>query len=166
MFQSTLSSLITKLTSSTVTELRGTVQFVISTVQGLSCEFILLYQNCVTHREPGNGPSACGAVQVKLSSLALTNMWIEIRGSSLWDTLPRFPFCLHYSPRWENSFTSQMRLFNLSELQGVSHRGHRRLSVNHQQKLSVIPTDQTLFTFRWLSLHNIWMRKVFLLLFF
>lgn len=84
MFWSTNGSLIIKLTSSTA-ELRGIVQFVISMVQGLSCEFHFTVQAWeLTYREPGNGPHCCGACR-DLTSLS------------------RLP-----PPHWEKSFTSLM----------------------------------------------------------
>lgn len=155
MFQSTRSSLIIKLTSSTRiwTQGIGSVchQYGPGTFMWIS---FLLYKlvNCLTHREPENGPCFCGAVEVKVSLCSWPTVWIEIRREFLIGYLTSLS-CL--PPRhWGKSFSFPCEAGNVSELQGLSHRGRRGLSVTSQspgETQCVIPADQTAFTFQWLS---------------
>lgn len=154
MFQSTLSSLVIQLTSSTWIWTQG-IGSVCHQYGPGTCMWIsfLLYklENCLTHREPENGPCSCGAVEVKVSLCSWPAVWIEIRGG-IPRRIPYLSFLFASTslgkillfPQWgwkcvwtSGSFPSRLQ--------------RPVCQFNHQEKLSVIPADQTAFTFQWLS---------------
>lgn len=150
MFQSTLSSLTIKLTSLSVSWTQGYS----SVCHQYSPETFMWFRFTVKAWEVYDSQGArlwplflwCGLGQS--FTLLLTNIWFEIRSDSLWNTLRLFPVCLNFTGKTHHLPGEAGRL---SELQGLLYQGHRGLSVNSPGELSVIPTDQTAFTFQWLS---------------
>lgn len=121
-FQSTFSSLTIKMTSLTA-ELRWIVQC----GPGISM-WISFY--CTSLRTVWlTGSLWCGRGQS--FSLLLTNIWIEIRGGGIPCRTPYLSFLFASASLGKvRHFPSEAGC--LSELQGLSYRGHRGLSVNSQ----------------------------------
>lgn len=117
--------------------------------------FISLYklENCLTHREP-DGPLFLWCGRGQSLSLPPTNIWMEISGGIPCRT-PYLSFLFNASlPGKKKSFTSPpVRLVICQKFRvfPVQAAGACLMIHNHQEKLSVIPADQTAFTFWWLS---------------